>query len=101
MDLSLHDPMCIYYVLTRDDPGWRWRRNRDVRVDAVGQWTRGMCVVDRRTRRGVGEEEELVLGDVQGWLHAGLGNRVQQVVGSPDGAETELGKWLVQRVFGC
>ncbi|KAF8420844.1 nucleoside hydrolase [Tirmania nivea] len=99
--LSLHDPMCVYYVLTRDDPGWRWWRNRDVRVEAAGQWTRGMCVVDRRTRRAVGEEEELVVGDVYGWLHGGLGNRVQQVVGSPAGAEVELGRWLVGRVFGC
>ncbi|KAF8454223.1 Inosine/uridine-preferring nucleoside hydrolase domain-containing protein [Terfezia claveryi] len=99
--LSLHDPMCIYYVLTRDDPGWRWRRGRDVRVDATGQWTRGMCVVDRRTRRSVGKEEELVVGDVDRWLHAGWGNRVQQVVGSPEGTEGALGGWLVWRVFGC
>lgn len=104
--LSLHDPMCVYYVLTRNEDfaledKWQFWKNRDIRVEAAGQWTRGMCIVDRRTRRMAGEEEELVVGDVDGWLHGSLGNRVNQVVKSPEGAEHELAHWLVGRVFGC
>ena len=93
--------MCVYYVLTRDNPGWRLWKNRDVRVDATGQWTRGMCVVERRTRKVAEQSEEFVVGDVGEWLHRGLGNRVQQMVASPEGTERDLGKWLVQKVFGC
>lgn len=99
--LSLHDPMCVYYVLTQGEGGWKFWKDRDIRVDATGQWTRGMCIVDRRTRRMAGEEEELVVGDVDGWLHSGLGNRIQQVVGSPEGAEKGMAAWMVKRVFDC
>ena len=107
VDLSLHDPMCVYYVLTRNEAdgdgsdGWQFWKGRDIRVEAAGQWTRGMCVVDRRTRRMAGEEDELVLGDAHGWLHPSLGNRINQVVESPDGAENSVAGWLITRVFGC
>ena len=106
VDLSLHDPMCVYYILTRnkaDDgsDGWQFWKGRDIRIEAAGQWTRGMCVVDRRTRRMAGEEDELILGDSDGWLHPSLGNRVNQVVGSPDGTEKSVAGSLITRVFGC
>ncbi|EFR01582.1 inosine-uridine preferring nucleoside hydrolase [Nannizzia gypsea CBS 118893] len=45
-EMSLHDPVCVWYVLTSDE-GWTWRE-RDVRVETVAQWTRGATVVDRR-----------------------------------------------------
>lgn len=106
VDLSLHDPMCVYYVLTRNEAGdgsdgWQFWKGRDIRIEAAGQWTKGMCVVDRRTRRMAGEEDELILGDAHGWLHPSLGNRVNQVVESPDGAERSVAGWLITRVFRC
>jgi len=103
--LSLHDPMCVYFVLTRnglDDgsDGWKFWKNRDIRIEASGQWTRGMCIVDKRPREMAKAEEDLILGDTNGWLHPSLGNRVNQVVESPEGAEEALARWLITRVFG-
>lgn len=47
--LNLHDPLCIWYVMAPHMGGWR-AEVRDVRVETSGQWTRGCCVVDRRSR---------------------------------------------------
>lgn len=99
-DISLHDPMCIWYLLT-GEKGWETVEGRDVRVETGGQWTRGMCVVDRRSLR---VEENLVegakLGDEGDWLRRELGNRVRQVVRSYEGCREGVGGWLVGRIFG-
>lgn len=57
--LSLHDPLCIWYVLTRSAPSWMIspKGPEDIRVETGGQWTRGMHVVDRRNRRKAGSAE--------------------------------------------
>jgi hypothetical protein len=47
--LALHDPLCIWHVLA-PKPLTLTPAAEDVRVETVGQWTRGMCVVDRRAR---------------------------------------------------
>ncbi len=42
------------YVLTRSNTAWTASPHspaEDIRVETAGQWTRGMCVVDRRLRR--------------------------------------------------
>jgi inosine-uridine nucleoside N-ribohydrolase len=54
--LSLHDPLCIWYMLTRSAPSWMIspKGPEDIRVETGGQWTRGMHVVDRRNRRKAG-----------------------------------------------
>ncbi|KAF8475929.1 Inosine/uridine-preferring nucleoside hydrolase domain-containing protein [Kalaharituber pfeilii] len=108
--LSLHDPLTIYFILTHDPPTphtlpnpptgkWKVQKGRDIRVEAAGQWTRGMCIFDRRTRRMAEEwEEEGVVGDVDGWLHPKLGNRIDVVVGSP--GEEGFAGWMVRRIFG-
>lgn len=59
--LSLHDPLCIWYVLTRSAPSWMIspKGQEDIRVETGGQWTRGMHVVDRRNRRKGGTSEQV------------------------------------------
>lgn len=59
--LSLHDPLCIWYMLTRSAPSWMIspKGPEDIRVETGGQWTRGMHVVDRRNRRKAGSGAEV------------------------------------------
>ena len=127
-DLSLHDPMCVWYALTAsseedqdadaDADGWRMTKEEDIRIETAGQWTRGMCVVDRRGRKmqvegqverlgmGGGSEEgegkegkgEAEGGDEGGWLSGKKGNRVKRCVGTP--GEGKLAEVLLQRIFG-
>ncbi|KAK1622782.1 inosine-uridine preferring nucleoside hydrolase [Colletotrichum phormii] len=78
----------------------------DIRVETSGQWTRGMCVVDRRgIKKAVGLSieadesavEELV-GDTGGWLGANRGNQIRRVVESP--GEDLFGEILLKNIFG-
>ena len=114
--LSLHDPVCIWYILTRDNAPWKpTPKLEDIRVETTGQWTRGLHVVDRRGRPRRGEDQnrtiethpddpmealtfEEVPGDTMGWLSARKGNRINRIVDSP-GAEL-FAKELMSRVFG-
>ncbi|KAK5168036.1 uncharacterized protein LTR77_006604 [Saxophila tyrrhenica] len=97
--LALHDPLCVWYCMAASDPKWAVQKNEDIRVEVAGQWTRGMCVVDRRDRkkRADGDEGE-VAGDTGDWLRGGAGNRVGRCVGSP--GEKTFGGWLLGRVMG-
>lgn len=108
-EMSLHDPVCVWYVLTGGSETWRWQE-RDVRVETTGQWTRGATVVDRRLVGRVdadvvdqvvveGEEEIAVVAEEQeddrgGW-RAG-GNRVGVLERGPDSL---LSEELLRRVF--
>ena len=82
--LALHDPLCIWYALNRSSLAWQAASggHEDIRVESSGQWTRGMCVVDRRNRKrmenegGAGE----VSGDAGSWLTEGSGNHVRRIV---------------------
>lgn len=126
--LSLHDPLCIWYMLTRSAPSWMIapKGPEDIRVETTGQWTRGMHVIDRRNRKkargakalqqvkspgaveilnpmesvslGNEAEENEVPGDDAGWLSAVRGNRVNRIVSSP--GEDAFGKYLLDRIFG-
>jgi len=126
--LSLHDPLCIWYMLTRSAPSWMQapRGLEDIRVETAGQWTRGMHIVDRRNRRKTGPggsgmqvkspgaidisnpmdsiaygddgEGNEVPGDDMGWLSFNKGNRINRIVASP--GEESFGKYLMERVFG-
>lgn len=96
--LQLHDPLCIWYCMTSGDAKWRMNGGEDIRVETSGQWTRGMSVVDRRTRRqredeDVGEKP----GDSGNWLSRGAGNRLERCVGTP--GEDVFGGYLLKRVF--
>jgi len=59
--LELHDPLCVWYVLTRSSPAWMQapKAPEDIRVETAGQWTRGMHVVDRRNRKKGGVVEQV------------------------------------------
>ncbi|KAF2085108.1 nucleoside hydrolase [Saccharata proteae CBS 121410] len=103
--LELHDPLCIWYVLLPDSPMWRFAESvhgpvEDIRVETTGQWTRGMCVVDRRGRRRRRDDgiEGEVPGDTGNWLSGGAGNRVRRVVRTP--GEDVFGAWMLGRIFG-
>jgi hypothetical protein len=69
----------------------------DIRVECAGQWTRGMCVVDRRMRKKA-TDGEVKVGDDAGWLNPRKGNRVRRMVASP--GEDEFAHYLLGRIFG-
>ncbi|KKZ63830.1 DNA glycosylase [[Emmonsia] crescens] len=103
--LSLHDPLCVWYALTNEvsptqqQSGWQPSAGspEDIRVETTGQWTRGMCVVDRRNRKR--RDDDLVsISDNGHWLSNLSGNRVQRMVSSPD-AEV-FGGDMLDRIFG-
>lgn len=110
--LSLHDPLTVWYALTPDDAAWkRTAQLEDIRIETAGQWTRGMHVIDRRTRAKPGEialelsesgdVDALALnevpGDTMGWLNISKGNRVSRIIGSP--GEMAFAEFLMKRVF--
>ncbi|CAK7225518.1 hypothetical protein SEUCBS140593_005930 [Sporothrix eucalyptigena] len=117
--LSLHDPLCVWYMMLRDDPRWTAvPAPEDLRVETAGQWTRGMHVVDRRQRSKPGdhtegfagvsanavvldsEEDDVndnVPGDTMGWLSVRKGNRIRRMVGSP--GEMAFAEFLVKSLF--
>ncbi len=100
--LSLHDPLCIYYILTHSSDQWTRspRSPEDIRVDTTGQWTRGMTVVDRRSsrkRRGSDGVRSYDLGD---WLGSKSGNRVFRMMGSPRQGDEEFGREMLERILG-
>ncbi|KAI9790521.1 MAG: hypothetical protein M1816_005028 [Peltula sp. TS41687] len=98
--LSLHDPLCIWYVLTSSSPTWlsSLSEPEDIRIETSGQWTRGMCIVDRRSRRRATEATEIIPGDTYDWLGHGKGNRIRRMRQSP-GQEIFAGEML-RRIFG-
>ncbi|QPH00838.1 hypothetical protein C2857_004875 [Epichloe festucae Fl1] len=113
--LSLHDPLPVWYMLTHDDPKWKFpAKLEDIRIETSGQWTRGMHVVDHRLRAKPAEAAALastnpredpnviakdsVLGDTMAWLSVLKGNRVNRLVESP-GEDILKVVWM-KRVFG-
>ncbi|KAM5355801.1 hypothetical protein ACJ41O_002447 [Fusarium nematophilum] len=113
--LSLHDPLTVWYMLTRDDPRWKTpEKPEDIRIETSGQWTRGMHVADRRFRRKPAEAAvalsanpsddphiltlDEVPGDEFGWLSVLKGNRINRVIDSP--GHDVFKDVLMQRVFG-
>ena len=98
--LSLHDPVCVWYALTADDERWTASSGtpQDIRIETTGQWTRGMCVVDRRNRHRIDDDVESP-SDHGLWLSSRAGNRIWKMQGSP--AEENFGQILVERIFAA
>lgn len=96
--LSLHDPVCVWYALTADDERWTPTpmSPEDIRIETTGQWTRGMCVVDRRNRHRI-DSEVASTNDHGHWLSMRAGNRITRMDGSP--VEEAFGDILMQRLF--
>nr|POE47437.1 uncharacterized protein CFP56_00768 [Quercus suber] len=96
--LELHDPLCVWYCMTTNEPGWKVNVGEDIRVETSGQWTRGACVVDLRTRR-MREDSHIgeIPSDTGNWLSRHGGNRLQRCVNTP--GEDMFGAYLLKRVF--
>ncbi|KAJ5127053.1 hypothetical protein N7448_007832 [Penicillium atrosanguineum] len=96
--LSLHDPVCVWYALTSTDPMWAPSSTspEDIRIETTGQWSRGMCVIDRRSRHKIEGDEESS-SDHGLWLSASAGNRILRMDESP--AEKNFGEIMMQRLF--
>lgn len=106
VNVTLHDPLCVWWALEISENdnlqkqdseqdgagnGWRLSPPLDIRIETVGQWSRGACVVDRRNRRRntdsktEAEEREEKTGDIDGWLSSKGGNRVRVCTETPGG----------------
>ena len=95
-DLSLHDPVCVFYSITSQDPAWK-SSLEDIRIETTGQWTRGYCVTDRRNRHRIEDEFENPR-DHGLWLSSRAGNRIWRIYESPV-EETIFGGVLMRRLF--
>jgi inosine-uridine nucleoside N-ribohydrolase len=112
--LSLHDPLTIWYMLTRDHPAWKAvPEPEDIRIETCGQWTMGMHVIDRRDRAKPAEKDSTVQthpedpmdavtmdevpGDTMGWLSARKGNRINRMLVSP--GQDKFAGILLEQVF--
>jgi hypothetical protein len=122
--LSLHDPLVVWSLLAPPRGGIAPpAAPADVRVEAAGQWTRGMCVVDGRGLASddrpppPGDDAAAAVAPLEvapgaddvagepgaasseaGWLD-GEGNRVF-VVGGPTGWEETFGEEMLRRIYG-
>ncbi|KAL4886439.1 Inosine/uridine-preferring nucleoside hydrolase domain-containing protein [Aspergillus karnatakaensis] len=97
-ELSLHDPVCVWYALTAEDQGWKPspQSPEDIRIETTGQWTRGACIIDKRDRHPVEGEEESS-SDHGLWLSSRAGNRIWRMDQSP--AEGNFGEVLLEKLF--
>lgn len=97
--LALHDPLCVWYLLTQDDTMWRPSKGspEDIRVETQGQWTRGMTVADKRPRRRRDSDGEAP-HDRGNWLGRVSGNRIIRMMQSP--GEDVAGTWMLDRILG-
>lgn len=100
-ETSLHDPVCVWYALTSSSSSsseqqWMMKTDVDVRVETMGQWTRGMCVVDRRSRKRR-DNDDVEPNDDGQWLGKLSGNRLDVLEGAPAGEE--LADIMMRRIF--
>ena len=95
--LALHDPLTIWYVLTRNRPGWdpspAKPRLEDIRIETAGQWTKGMTLLDRRARHRR-NSDGAVPHDRDNWLGSRSGNRILRLQES--GFEQRFGDDLMK-----
>lgn len=113
-ELSLHDPLTVWYAMCSADPAWKFPpKPEDIRVETSGQWTRGMHVIDRRNRKKPAEaamavsenpsEDPNILtldevpGDDHAWLSVLKGNRIHRIVATP--GEQIFKEILMKKVF--
>jgi inosine-uridine nucleoside N-ribohydrolase len=98
--LALHDPLTVWYVLTRDTLGWDPSPAKphfeDIRVETSGQWTKGMTLVDRRTRHRRNSDGP-VPHDRDNWLGNRSGNQVLRLRKS--GFEQQFGEEMMKRIL--
>lgn len=98
--LALHDPMCVYYLLTYGQSGWAGEEE-DIRVETMGQWTKGMTLRDDRAGRktkGRRNSDGEAPHDRGNWWGKRSGNRVKRMASSP--GEEKCAEMLLDRLFG-
>jgi inosine-uridine nucleoside N-ribohydrolase len=99
--LALHDPLTIWYVLTRDTSGWEPSPAKpqfeDIRVETLGKWTKGMTVLDRRTRHRRNSDGP-VPHDRHNWLGSQSGNQILRMRRS--GFEKSFGDQMMSCILG-
>lgn len=100
----MHDPLAVHYALTShlivDNNNvvtglWRVHKNKDVRIETNGTWTRGMTVEDRR---GKPKRKDPTHNDYDEWLTEGHGNNIG-VVGEYLGIRN-FGQDVLSIMFG-
>ena len=96
--IEMHDPLALWYAIQEDDntTSWTVESGLDIRVETLGEFTRGMTVHDTRGRA---KRSEPTKNDFGKWLLASHGNVVTVARESPyqDG---EFGRVLLETVFG-
>jgi inosine-uridine nucleoside N-ribohydrolase len=99
--LALHDPLCVWYVLTRDDPAWTAGKDacgeEDIRIESKGQWTRGQTIGDKRARKRRNSDGERP-HDRGNWLGNRSGNRILRMLESP--GRDKAAAYLLDMIFG-
>ncbi|EME49551.1 hypothetical protein DOTSEDRAFT_68360 [Dothistroma septosporum NZE10] len=96
--LQLHDPLCVWYCMALDPSQWKLIEDEDLRVESSGQWTRGMCVIDRRSRKKREDDHDgEIPGDTGNWLSAKNGNRLRRCIASP--GEDLFARFMLERIF--
>lgn len=111
---SLHDVCTVWYAMTPNDPAWGLPdTTEDIRIETTGQWTKGMHIIDTRTRSRQGQavlagsgsklvdEGDFITAeegpvDPMGWLSHTRGNRLNRITSSPAGGVFDI--WM-EKVF--
>lgn len=99
-----HDALCLWYVLNADETVGNdslFRRVvMDLRVETKGEWTKGMCCVDRRPKPTIPVCTEVALSSVDPglWFSSSSGNCVGVLKETP--GRQEWVKALGRALFG-
>jgi inosine-uridine nucleoside N-ribohydrolase len=94
--VPVHDMLPIWYCMDFSNPKWEISKGEDLRVETVGQWTRGMFVTNRRSRKRKEDNCDDADGEVR--EGNGNGNRINRCVGSP--GQDAFSEILLKRPFG-
>ncbi|KAK9454850.1 Inosine/uridine-preferring nucleoside hydrolase domain-containing protein [Dipodascopsis uninucleata] len=99
--MELHDPLAFYYAILDENERsslFTVQKYVDMRIETVGQWTWGMCVIDRRHAPKRGPQEPAAPRDIGDWLSTETGNRVSIATGGP--GSQNFSRMLLDSVFG-
>lgn len=111
LKIQMHDPLAVWYAITvfddsvaKDDGlakakqlGWIIDKDLDIRVETLGEYTKGITLLDQRSRP---KREEPTLNDHNKWLLQGFGNKVHVTSEAPYAPMTgEFGRLVLQTVY--
>ncbi|KAK9238469.1 Inosine/uridine-preferring nucleoside hydrolase domain-containing protein [Lipomyces kononenkoae] len=99
--IEMHDPLTMYFAIASDEDRaklFNVSENMDLRIETTGQWSWGMCVLDRRGIAKRDPHDPRPARDDEGWLDITKGNKVNLVVEGP--GSLAFGMKLLERVLG-